>query len=457
MTAHRLDYPIWDFADASGTGLLKWQEHFNLDDRKISRGLGSEVDDVGADLLDVAVAVYVVDRLCRRRPVGARRDGQWWHRSLAIRLPLRSPSAWLETGAHETLLKLLAWLTDDRWEVRLEDGLPRRSSDGQSTLFPDHLDRPVAASLFSGGLDSLLGADQDLQGPGELVLVAAGTNGRMIGLQRDLVDGLSQIGPRRVRLVSLPVWLTAAGKKRLSCGEESSQRTRGLLFASMGAVVARAAGTNRLQIHENGPGSLNLPMSSGQFGSMNTRAARPETLRMLGTMFSQLFGEPFELVNPSFWKTKAEMCREARRQIDPLITKSVTCDTGLTRRVSEGQLCGYCTSCLLRRQALIAAGRSDLDDADRRQMIGDALAAQRQYAKPTALAMVSQAADMSLCLSAGNPWSALVHRWPDLISVREALDVDPAQLVALLERYVTDWEKVRLPVVREMLPLRVAA
>jgi 7-cyano-7-deazaguanine synthase in queuosine biosynthesis len=439
-----------DFANPSASSLVKWQQHFRLDDRTISHGLGTDLDAVGADLLDLAVAVYVADRLCPRRPPRVRSDGSWWRREIRLRTAVRCPEAW-GGGVLDRFIELLEWLTDDAWKFELVPGLPQRRGDGQGSLFPETLAEPVDVSLFSGGLDSLLGAVSDLDGEGELILVAAGTGSRLIGKQRELAAALKGLGRRRVRLLSIPVGLTEDGKGLIDDRDESSQRSRGLVFAALGAVVARAADVSQLRLHENGPGAMNLPLTAGQAGSMNTRAARPETLRKMSLLFSELFEHDFEIVNPAFWKTKAEMCAAAPADAHGLMKASVTCDSGLTRRVKKGQLCGQCTSCLLRRQALLAAGLTEVDRSDLDHMVGDALATQRTHADVMVLAMLGQAADISLALKNEDPWSELVDRFPELPSIRRALNVRPERLVDLLARYVRDWQRVRRPLVDELV------
>jgi Queuosine biosynthesis protein QueC len=451
VSVEATQYAPLDFAEASAPSLVSWQRHFRLDDRTIAHGLGTDLDAISADLLDLAVAVYVADRLCPRRPSRARRDGSWWRRVIHLRTSLRRPERW--TGhALSQLLDLLEWLTDDVWKIEITPGRPQRQTNGQGSLFPDALQKPVDVSLFSGGLDSLLGAVADLDREGELVLVAAGTGTRLIGKQRELAGGLNVLGRRRVRLLSIPVGLTEEGKGRIDGREESSQRSRGLVFAALGAVVARAAGVSALRLHENGPGAMNLPLTAGQLGSMNTRAARPETLQRMSQLFSELFEDQFEIVNPAFWSTKAEMCAAAPAEAHELMKASITCDSGLTRRVKNGQLCGRCTSCLLRRQALLASGLTELDQFDLEQMAGDALASLRGHANVMVLAMLSQAADLSLALESPEPWSELVARFPELPSIRRALDVPPERLVDLLARYVRDWRRVPRPIVGELIP-----
>lgn len=440
------------FVFGAEDGLIHWQDHYRLDDQQVSQGLGLHVDPLSADLLDVAVAAYVADRRSPRRPKRQRKDGTFWRRQISVEAPVRERDQWLHSGAAEALTELLEWLTDDMWSITLVDRRsPRRKSETNVRLFADPVAKPTDVALFSGGLDSLLGASEDLDRSGELILVAAGTGSRLIGKQRQLAKALLDLGRRPVRIVSIPVGLTRAGKDLLEAGEESSQRTRGLVFLSLGLVVARAAGVGELRMHENGPGALNLPLTGGQHGSMNTRAARPETLLLMQDLASRLFGQDMSIVNPQFWRTKAEMCKAAPADLHPLMAESVTCDGGLTRRVAEGQLCGVCTSCLLRRQALLASGLGQLDHEDLARMAGDGLGARREHAAPSVLAMVGQAARLQMALAETDPWAALVDHFPELSSARRAFGATPDQFVDLLQRYVDDWRAVPYSLVSEML------
>jgi 7-cyano-7-deazaguanine synthase in queuosine biosynthesis len=439
------------FGLSDDQNLVEWQRHYHLDDEPIAEGLTSQVDPIFADLLDVAVAVYVSDRMTPRRPKYKPKDGRYWGRSMRLKVAVRERSKWIEPSTDAALRRLLGWLTDDRWEIEFVAGPKiRRISETQTRLFVDALDRPMQVALFSGGLDSLLGAAADArESDGELVLVGAGTHSRMIGKQRELVRGLEGLVSRKIRSVIVPINLTAEGKA-MGSGQESSQRSRGFVFLSLGAAVANAAGGNELRVHENGPGALNLPLTLAQRGSMNTRAARPETLALMSDLVTRLTGQAFEVRNPAFWATKAEMCLKASPEIHDLMTHSVTCDGALTRR-EKTPLCGTCTSCLLRRQALLASDLDHVDGADLARMNGDGLAARRENANPMVLAMLQQARQINLAVSADDPWGALLARFPELGAARRSLGVEPSMVVDLLARYAADWKRLRYPLTREFL------
>ncbi len=433
--------------------LVEWQEHYRLDDARISRSLGAALAPEVADLIDIAVAVYVTDRLRRRRPAHKRDDGCHWQRRLPVEVAVRSPQ-WREPEVSRRLHELLAWLTDDAWAVTIIDDGPRRSRPAvaQATLFEEPLAKPAQVGLLSGGLDSLLGAAADCVSGGELLLVSTATLPKLAHLQRQMASKLSLSSSRRLRHLAVPMNLTAAGKSLVEGAEEPSQRTRAFVFLALGVAAAITGHANELRVYENGPGALNLALSPSQRGSMNTRAMRPETLRMMSTLVSQLIGQPFAITNPNMWRTKAEMVAAAPHALDAAIASSKSCDTALTGRRHGDAPCGACTSCILRRQALIAGGRADLDALDVDDMRGDSLRAPIPGHVTTAVRlMLGQVHALRKCLRADDPWAAFVTRWPDLSSARVALDAPPSRLVDLLARYCREWERVPSPVVQRLL------
>ena len=448
-----IEGPLRSFGREGQGPLVEWEEHFRLRDETISRAFGSCLSPEVADLIDVAVAVFVTDRLTRRRPYRHRDDGLHWERRLKAEVAVRSVGRWRDPERNAGLHELLRWLTDDEWEITFVEGGPRlpRDSEVQGTLFEDPLRSPAGAGLLSGGLDSLLGAAADLEGEGELLLVSTTTHHKLGALQRSLASELSEIGPRSVRWLGVPVNLTARGKALGSSLEESA-RSRAFVFLALGAAAALSGGCDELRVYENGPGALNLALGSGQRGAMNTRAMRPETLERMSRLVEGAAGTPFSIVNPNMRKTKAEMCAEAGPNLDQAISRSRSCDTALTGRRRSDAPCGRCTSCVLRRQALLAAGRSDLDALDVDLMGGDSLRARGSGIVENALRlMLGQVHQMSVCLGEGDPWAALVDAWPDLVSARTSMGVGPQEMVGLLGRYCEEWCRLDSPVVRRLL------
>jgi Queuosine biosynthesis protein QueC len=446
--------PLRSFGRKGQGPLVEWEEHYRLRDETISSAFGSCLAPEVADLIDVAVAVFVTDRLTRRLPYRHRDDGLCWERKLRAEVAVRSVERWQEPELNGRLHELLRWLTDDEWEISFVEGGPRmpRDSEMQPSLFEEPLRSPASAGLLSGGLDSLLGAAADLAGEGELLLVSTATHPKLGALQRSLAGELSRVGPRAVRWLGVPVNLTARGKALGGKREEESARSRAFVFLAMGAAAALSGGCDELRVYENGPGALNLALSPGQRGAMNTRAMRPETLERMSGLVEGVVGQPFSIVNPNIGKTKAEMCAEASPELDRAIALSRSCDTALTGRRRSDAPCGCCTSCVLRRQALLAAGRSTLDAFDVDLIGGDSLRAHGPGNVENALRlMLGQVHRMLVCLGESDPWAALVGSWPDLVGARNSMGVESRKLVELLTRYCNEWQRLDSPVVRRLL------
>jgi 7-cyano-7-deazaguanine synthase in queuosine biosynthesis len=446
--------PLRSFGRKGQGPLVEWEEHYRLRDETISSAFGACLAPEVADLIDVAVAVFVTDRLTRRRPHRHRDDGLHWERKLKAEVAVRSVERWREPELNDGLHELLRWLTDDEWEISFFEGGPRlpRDAEVQGTLFEEPLRSPASAGLLSGGLDSLLGAAADLEGEGELLLVSTTTHHKLGALQRLLAGELSRIGPRTVRWLGVPVNLTARGKALGDSLEEESARSRAFVFLALGAAAALSGGCSELRVYENGPGALNLALAAGQRGAMNTRAMRPETLKRMSQLVEGAVGVPFSIVNPNMGKTKAEMCAEAGPELDWAIARSRSCDTALTGRRPSDAPCGRCTSCVLRRQALLAADRSNLDAFDVDLIGGDSLRAVGPGIIENALRlMLGQVHQISVCLRESDPWAALVRSWPDLVSARNSMGVESQEIVGLLRRYCDEWQRLDSPVVHRLL------
>jgi len=219
-----------------------------------------------------------------------------------------------------------------------------------------------------------------------------------------------------------------------------------------------------VHVYENGVGAINLPYTAAQTGAHGTRAMHPVTLRSAEALFGQVLDHKLAISNPSLYRTKADMCSALPDELDTTIGLTESCDTAFAYRGSGASSCGRCTSCLLRRQSLWAAGLQRLDDSA--QYREDAFTC----SDPSALelyefrAMLSQAAKLRLLTGAPAPerWSQLVREFPDLVRVLGALSADsvgqPRQsLVDMLSRYVQEWAAVPSPLVGSYLDRAKAA
>ena len=109
--------------------------------------------------LMLALGVWAADKFLPRRSAA-----DAWTRQIVLHLP--APDAWSELAPD--LARLLNFLTGDDWTLKTR---PARIDLGFKGVWP-HPWRPGAVALFSGGLDSLVGAIDRLEAGHRLLLVS---------------------------------------------------------------------------------------------------------------------------------------------------------------------------------------------------------------------------------------------------------------------------------------------
>ena len=432
---------------------------YYVDDEPIARAFTTGLDPVFADLADIALAIYVADRLCRRKKAGGHRHNLNWTRQINISLPLRDPERWQDHVLAERLSELLWFLTEDEWTLHLR---PRRvegrSSETANFLFSMPLQSPVTTALFSGGLDSFVGVTEELEKRphGSLVLFSATTNSCLRSKQRELIQDIRRLRGDNIIHVAVPLGLHQRSQRRNS--DERTQRSRGFVLQVLGAVTALMAGAKILNVYENGLGAISLPYTAAQLGTHNTRAANPLFLTKMSGFVSTVVGHKFEIRNPYLFRTKGQMCESLRgSQLQNLIGLTGSCDGFPLLRWANKDHCGYCTSCLLRRQALNAAGLEAKEPATR--YLHDLTAPlpaeidSREYRKHQQRvwhwqAMDHQVALLQRALAKPEPWSALSRAYPQLFEIAEVLESigEPAllvqsRLVSLYRSYCEEWQR----------------
>lgn len=426
----------------SGPGLVpEWVGAIRLDDQRIVRALGITLPPHLADLADVALAVHVADRLCRRRG----RDIDRWMRRIAITIPVRDPSRWNNPARAVAVADVLAHLTGDEWDFRF---VPRRHA-----LRPAERQLPLLArreplatvALFSGGLDSLAGLTRELLNlpPGRVALVSLETNHRLGALQRDLVMGLRGCTSREIDHIAVPFGYRHGG--RSYDHDEPTQRTRGFAFLILGAVVALTAGRHDLTVNENGIGAINLPLSAAQFGAQMARSVAPETLVQMGAMVRLATGSDFAFRLPHLFETKASLCGSMTALgATHLVGDTVSCD-GFPLRIIGACQCGVCTSCLLRRQSLHAAGLADRDPHYLRDVLDPPMDMTPERWHALRL-MRGQVREIGRALAQPDAWRSLCVAYPQLVDAAAAArtlglagDDVGDRLVALFRRYRDEW------------------
>ena len=444
----------YEYDFASDAHPMEIEGHYWLNGERISNAFGVELPSRMADLLDVAMAIYAADRRSPRDFKNAN-TGQ---RGIQIRLAVREPELWATAEISDQLGELLYWLSEDVWSfefVRRESN--PSPAESVRFLFPWPTERPSEVSLFSGGLDSLAGlaARAQVATDRSYVLVSGYTNGRLAHQQLEQVRGIVSVwrdgGPFRgkvpeIRHVAVPFGI----HKPEGHFEEKSQRTRALVFLTLGMAAVLQANADTLWVYENGVGAVNLPLNETQLGVDNYRGVHPISLMMARKLCELVLERTIHIRNQFLFTTKAEMCAALQPAgLAHLVRETVSCD-GFAQRIANKPQCGCCTSCILRRQSLYASGLGDYDpptgyrhDVLSRQT---SLTLRQIYGLE---AMCDQAEKLARCLSFNDPWPALAASFPHLASIRAALvvreglsyeDVE-ARLIRMYRAYVQEWER----------------
>jgi hypothetical protein len=337
-----------------------------LASRRIDHGLGDTVErlqrigiwpsETAFDLLLVAATVYCADTRINRRS----ESQDSWTREIDIYLPVLDPNQWSSFSTH--LSQTLEFLTGDKWRFFFRprpDGFS--SVVGRSKTSTANL--PKSICLFSGGLDSFIGAIDLLEQGIDPLLVSHGWVANASGHQSTCERALRlHYGAARVRRVKSSVGFPQGAVS--GGGAETTERSRSFLFFALASLAASGMHQNDAPIYvpENGLISLNIPIDPLRLGSLSTRTTHPHFM----SQFQKLLGGlhiSATLQNPYRHRTKGEMVRGCRNQafLASNIDKTMSCSSPNKGRFlgeSPGH-CGYCLPCLIRRAALLTRGVPD--------------------------------------------------------------------------------------------------
>jgi hypothetical protein len=146
-------------------------------------------------------------------------------------------------------------------------------------------------------------------------------------------------------------------------------RSRSILFLALGVAVASALEAKVLVVGENGPISLNVPLTMTRLSSNSTRTTHPHVMAMLRDVL-QAVGLVVAVELPYRFQTKGEMLARTRdpsllATLTPLTLSCSHPEVGRYRGMSPGNHCGYCVPCIIRRAALLGAALPhDVYDTD---------------------------------------------------------------------------------------------
>jgi hypothetical protein len=275
--------------------------------KRFDHGIGQAMDDlvalgifpteIGLDLLILAAHVQAADTRISRTT----ESQDTWTREIRLVVPVSDTARWMEAKA--LLERMLNFLTGDRWNVgfrgrpeRFIEAVPKRPLIANPAPFTE-------LSLFSGGLDSLIGAVDLLEAGRIPLLISHAGEGATSDAQKTLCAGLKKQYPN-LPFARMRVWMNfPAGLVAGSAGEDTT-RGRSFLFFACGVFAGSGMdGAFTLKVPENGLIALNVPLDTLRLGSNSTRTTHPFAAGAISRKFS---------ASPRRWKILTGQRQKAR-------------------------------------------------------------------------------------------------------------------------------------------------
>lgn len=312
---------------------------------------------IGLDMLYVSLFVFGVDRIISRE-----RTVDSWTRKFKLYIPVLEPDKWNRNK--ELVEEMLKFLSGDVWSLEFR----HRDYTDIELKFKEKIEKAETSyteinriCMFSGGLDSFIGAIDILKEENEIsnvLFVSHYGGGKGVKEYQDaLRDKL--VGNYRVGKDQFLSFYASAKK-----GVEDTTRTRSFMFFCHAITLATCFNSSiDLTIPENGLISLNIPLTNSRLGSSSTRTTHPYYLTMIQKLLYN-FSVKVNIQNPYQFKTKGGMISLCK-DLDFLkenIVNTMSCshpDLGRLQGESQTSHCGNCLPCVIRRASIKKAGLAD--------------------------------------------------------------------------------------------------
>ncbi len=300
------------------------------------------------DFLDIATLVYVVDEVLSRDEAD-----DHWTRRFDVMAPVANPKLWKKNAAG--LSQMLRTLAGDNYSFKWcsrPSGL--RNFGNHKRNVPKGYD---AVCLFSGGIDSFLGAHKLLKEGKRLLLVGHQADGTAAKAQKDLAGMLRQWFPNRLRLIQFRGARSMAEGPRYELPPkcEETHRPRSFLFLALAITIANGVGISSVYIPENGLIALNPPLGKSRLGTLSTRTAHPKYLTELGDFLRATGIFRGHIKNPFLFQSKTDMLNNIDPTLSAALKRSVSCARPSRYKNLGVRHCGYCVPCIYRRIAMAGA------------------------------------------------------------------------------------------------------
>jgi hypothetical protein len=407
------------------------RNHFVCDPRHWASLFPGRLSARLVDLLRIATAIYVVDRISPRDRM---HNDYGWHRSLSMNIEVFDIDFWRRPETRDCLHRCIDFLSGDSWDIRSVRA-PLSFDPGllpfDSTWKP-RSDRPIIC-LFSGGLDPAAGLVRRIrhcggQGIIPVLVRHQSGQGRIVKDQMTLIN--FALGVNLETLI-LPFRMTSP--EHLGRDEES-QRSRSFLFCSAAVVLAALVEAQAIEMMEGGIGAINWPLMTGMVGSKATRSSHPTFLRLFSRLLQLVTDRDLQVDIPNRYLTKAELVSSLREAgLTETVTRTASC-VHYPLRDSQAKQCGTCPACIFRRQALLIAGLDEPGDSYKNDLFGRT---DHDAPDENLRAFLMQVNQLSTLDRSDQPPRSLIRhlRTTDVISDGRV----PEALLDLYRRYRKEW------------------
>lgn len=312
--------------------------------------------EIGFDLISLATLVYLADTRIDRKLHG--QDS--WTREISLQIPVSNVKLWKKQIA--LLIRMLTFLTGDIWQIEFikrEWSFDKYIDQGNNKK----TDRYDTASLFSGGMDSLISTINLLEQKKNVLLISHAGDPFTKNAQAEISGYLDNDYTEFIH-TWMNLWMVFRNDYLPEGGNDNNLRSRSFLFIAFGIfAISGTKNLRELLVPENGLIALNVPLDITRSGSYSTRTTHPFYLNCWNSLMSNL-GLKYSVRNPYWNKTKGEMASECLNQdeLKKLMKRSISCSSIAKARWKgrAPEQCGYCVPCIIRRAAMHKAFGNDV-------------------------------------------------------------------------------------------------
>jgi hypothetical protein len=317
------------------------------------------LDGRAQDLVRIGAACYGADQLAPRGGNDIHREQ--WRRLFCVVIPVIDVAFWSDPDVLTALGEALGFGTEDTWEFRPTQRPAETANMRLGFTEGPLIGSPDCVLLFSGGTDSLCALVEAVAEHRLRPLVVSHRSAPQVDhAQKQLLAAFKARFPGWT-IPPMSFWIHKTGVHE----SDTSQRTRGFLYAALGTAAASQVGLSRVLLADNGYVSINPPISGQLVGALASRGTHPAFLRLFNRLAALMYSDAVRVENPLALRTRAEALKVlSRHKVPELLELTRTCGKH-RHRTEEQPHCGGCSQCVDRRFSAIAAGMRKHDPAHR--------------------------------------------------------------------------------------------